>query len=61
MPLPDARGFSFAFGTDSFARHQLEAERLGLRVEIVHSAGLARDVDEPRDLPDAERLLKPPG
>lgn len=60
LPLPAARGFSFAFGADSFARHKTEAERLGLRVEIVHSPGLARDIDEPGDLPDAAGLLKPP-
>lgn len=58
LPLPEAEGFSFAFGTDSFARHRIEAERLGLKVEEIRSQGLARDVDEPADLPDAESLLK---
>ena len=57
LPLPEARGFSFAFGPDSFARHNAEADRLGLRVEEIHSQGLARDVDEPDDLPDAAGLL----
>jgi len=61
LPLPQAKGFSFAFGPDSFARHQAEAERLGLRVEEIRSPGLARDVDEPDDLPDAEALLRRPG
>jgi len=56
LPLPQARGFSFAFGPDSFARHNAEADRLGLRVEEIHSQGLARDVDEPDDLPDAAGL-----
>lgn len=59
LPLPEAKGFSFAFGTDSFARHRAEAERLGLKIEEIRSQGLARDVDEPADLPDAESLLKP--
>lgn len=58
LPLPAARGFSFAFGPDSFARHHAAAERLGLRIEEIHSQGLARDVDEPDDLPDAEHLLR---
>ena len=57
LPLPQARGFTFAFGTDSFARHHAEADRLGIRIEEVHSQGLARDVDMPEDLPDAEGLL----
>jgi 2-phospho-L-lactate guanylyltransferase len=58
LPLPSARGFSFAFGPDSFARHVAEAGRLGLTVEEVHSPGLARDIDEPDDLADAAGLLK---
>lgn len=57
LPLPQARGFSFAFGPDSFARHIAEAERLGLKIEEVHSPGLARDVDEAEDLADAQALL----
>ncbi|HEX8056513.1 MAG TPA: 2-phospho-L-lactate guanylyltransferase, partial [Novosphingobium sp.] len=58
LPLPAAKGFSFAFGTDSFARHKAEADRIGLRLEEIHSQGLARDVDEPDDLIDAAVLLK---
>lgn len=58
LPLPAAKGFSFAFGTDSFARHKAEADRIGLRLEEIHSQGLARDVDEPDDLIDAAALLK---
>ena len=61
LPLPEAKGFSFAFGPDSFARHNAEAERLGLKIAEIHSQGLARDVDEPEDLPDAATLLKPAG
>jgi 2-phospho-L-lactate guanylyltransferase len=59
LPLPEAAGFTFAFGTDSFALHKLEAERLALKVETIHSRGLAHDVDEPEDLPDAAEMQKP--
>ncbi|MCB2080163.1 MAG: 2-phospho-L-lactate guanylyltransferase [Novosphingobium sp.] len=61
LPLPQAKGFSFAFGPDSFARHHDEAERLGLEIETIHSLGLARDIDEPPDLPDAIALMKQAG
>ena len=57
LPLPAARGFTFRFGTDSFARHHAEADRLGIRLEEVHSQGLARDIDMPEDLPDAAGLI----
>lgn len=53
LPLPQSGGFTFAFGTDSFAHHHAEAERLGLAIGQVHSPGLARDIDLPEDLPDA--------
>ena len=61
LPLPQAAGFAFAFGADSFARHHDEAERLGLTIEVIHSHGLARDIDEPPDLADAAELLKQSG
>ncbi len=57
LPLPEAKGFTFAFGPDSFALHHAEAERLGLKLEAIHSQGLARDVDMPEDLPDAAVLM----
>jgi 2-phospho-L-lactate/phosphoenolpyruvate guanylyltransferase len=57
LPLPQAKGFTFAFGPDSFALHRAEAERLGIALEEVHSPGLARDVDMPEDLPDAAGLM----
>ena len=60
LPLPDAKGLSFAFGTDSFVLHRAEAERLGLPIETIISPGLARDIDEAADLPDAGDMLKPP-
>jgi 2-phospho-L-lactate guanylyltransferase len=53
LPLPQAGGFTFAYGTDSFAKHDAEAYRLGLDIEIIASPGLARDGDVPEDLRDA--------
>lgn len=61
LPLPAASGFAFAFGPDSFRRHHAEADRLGLPIETIHSPGLARDIDEPDDLPDAAHLLRKGG
>lgn len=61
LPWPAARGFSFAFGPDSFARHRAEAEGLGLEIEVIRSNGLACDIDEPPDLADASALLKRAG
>jgi 2-phospho-L-lactate/phosphoenolpyruvate guanylyltransferase len=58
LPLPAANSFAFAFGPGSFDRHCAEAERLGLIAQVVRSTGLARDVDVPQDLPDAEDLLE---
>ena len=57
LPLPEARGFTFCFGPDSFARHHTEADRLRIRIQEVHSQGLARDIDMPEDLPDAAGLM----
>lgn len=57
LPIPAARGFTFAFGPDSFARHRAEAGRLGLRIEDVRSPGLAHDIDVPEDLAGAEALI----
>ena len=56
LPLPEAAGFVFAFGEDSFARHHAEAERLGLAIETIHSQRLERDIDVAEDLPDAAGL-----
>lgn len=60
LPLPAAGGFSFAFGPDSFARHSAEARRLGLRMEVIRSHGLAMDIDEPADLGDVADLIGSP-
>lgn len=59
LPLPQAAGFAFHFGTDSRARHCNEAEKLGLNVETIHSAGLEKDIDEPADLTDAAQVFSP--
>lgn len=53
LPLPQAGGFTFAYGPDSFAAHDAEACRLGLDIDVITSPGLARDVDVPEDLADA--------
>jgi len=56
LPLPEAARFVFHFGTDSFARHTAEAQRLDLTVETVLTTGLERDIDEPDDLADARQM-----
>lgn len=56
LPLPESAAFRFAFGADSFAAHQAEANRLGLKLEVIRSPGLESDVDEPADLPDAQAV-----
>lgn len=48
--LPAGCGFRFAYGPGSFARHRVEAARLGLGVRVVHDARLGWDVDLPGDL-----------
>jgi 2-phospho-L-lactate guanylyltransferase len=45
---PDA--FPPSFGPGSFARHLAQAEARSIDCRVVELAGLARDVDEPRDL-----------
>jgi 2-phospho-L-lactate guanylyltransferase len=50
LPLPAARDFAFQYGPDSFARHRAEAARLGLALEVIRSATLGLDIDEPEDL-----------
>lgn len=59
LPLPEAARFAFHFGTDSRASHCREAEKLGLTVETIHSAGLEKDIDEPADLTDAAPVFSP--
>jgi 2-phospho-L-lactate/phosphoenolpyruvate guanylyltransferase len=50
LGLPTAAGFRVAYGPGSFARHRIEAARLGLVARIVTDAHLAWDVDLPHDL-----------
>ena len=56
LPLDEAGGFTFAFGPGSFAAHERESVKLRLDCEIIHTPGLARDIDEPADLRDARGL-----
>ena len=48
--IPTESGFVFSYGPASFSRHQAEAARLGLAVNVVHDERLAWDVDRPEDL-----------
>lgn len=48
--LPTGSGFRFAYGAGSFARHRLEAARIGLPCVVVHDWRLSFDVDLPDDL-----------
>jgi 2-phospho-L-lactate guanylyltransferase len=50
IALPTDSGFTFSYGQGSFARHRVEAERLGLPVRVVHEPRLGWDVDVPEDL-----------
>lgn len=49
--VPTDAGFAFAYGPESFRRHCVEAERLGLPLTVVDDDSLAWDVDDPDDLP----------
>ena len=48
--VPAHSGFRFGYGPGSFARHQAEARRFGLPVEIRADVELGWDVDVPDDL-----------
>lgn len=50
MAVPTRAGFTFAYGSGSFAAHRAETTRLGLQLRIVHDARLGWDVDLPADL-----------
>jgi len=60
LPLPAARGFRFQFGPGSFAAHRAEAARLGVELQVVRSATLGLDVDEPTDLAELPTELSSP-
>jgi 2-phospho-L-lactate guanylyltransferase len=57
---PRTPAFRFQFGPGSCQLHLQEAQRLGLRAQVVHLSGLAFDVDTPADLArlDAERICE---
>ena len=57
LPLPEALGFTYSYGPGSCALHRAEAARLGLECREITTPGLARDIDEPADLADAQDLL----
>ena len=48
--LVSAQPFHFRFGPDSRRLHVQEAQRMGLRPQVVRLPGLAFDVDSPADL-----------
>ncbi len=50
LALPADAGFQFSYGPGSFARHRVEAQRLGVSVRILDRPDLAWDVDEPDDV-----------
>lgn len=50
MALPTGVGFRPSYGARSFARHRVEAQRVGLEIDAVDSPALAWDVDSPADL-----------
>ncbi|PNU05787.1 2-phospho-L-lactate guanylyltransferase [Novosphingobium guangzhouense] len=54
LPLPEAAGFRFHYGTSSAALHRKAAQALGLNAVTITLPGLAKDIDDPSDLKDAE-------
>lgn len=50
LAVPAGSGFRFKYGPGSFLRHQAEAARLGLLVEVRADVELGWDVDIPDDL-----------
>ncbi|EJL28740.1 2-phospho-L-lactate guanylyltransferase [Novosphingobium sp. AP12] len=57
LPLPEAAGWRFHFGSDSAALHRTAAEILGLNAVTITGPGLEKDIDEPGDLADAGHLF----
>jgi 2-phospho-L-lactate guanylyltransferase len=58
IAIPARSGFRFAYGPGSASRHEAEARRLGLAVQVVDDQVLGWDVDHPGDLqlPSGEDL-----
>ena len=50
VSLPTGKGFVFAYGRGSFARHRAEATRVGLDVTVMRPPDLVLDLDTPDDL-----------
>ena len=50
IALPTDAGFRFSYGPGSFARHRVEADRLGLPWRVLDLPDLAWDIDEPSDV-----------
>lgn len=48
--IPSTVGFRFAYGPGSFARHRVEAARIGVPVRVLEDQRLGWDVDLPADL-----------
>jgi 2-phospho-L-lactate/phosphoenolpyruvate guanylyltransferase len=62
ITLPTRVPFGFSYGPGSFARHRLEAERLGVRCTVIRDRRFATDVDVPDDLAElGDTLLAPTG
>lgn len=57
LPMPAALDFAYQYGPDSCERHLSEAARFGLAMQRIERSALARDVDEPADLDDAQGLF----
>lgn len=60
LPWPDASDFRFAYGPGSFAIHRAEAARIGHNAAAILGSGLAKDVDDPADLADADAIEAEP-
>lgn len=58
IAVPARSGFRFAYGPGSASRHEAEARRLGLPIQVVDDQVLGWDVDLPGDLqlPSGEDL-----
>jgi 2-phospho-L-lactate/phosphoenolpyruvate guanylyltransferase len=50
LSVPVDAPFTFAYGTNSFARHVAAARAAGLQTRVVRDAALGFDIDVPEDL-----------
>jgi 2-phospho-L-lactate/phosphoenolpyruvate guanylyltransferase len=58
--VPGDAGFRFSYGPGSFARHRIEAERLGIPYRVLDRPDLAWDIDEPGDVVPVAVTAFPP-